>query len=186
MRVVSMSLPSRREGEDMRKRRAKPFDPRRAWLSSSSDCPITVASVSHAGHFLGHSVGTKDRKAGANWGAGPAADASRSAPEGGVRDADSATNPRAEGALRADQFGLQRRDNVRRLCCRADRAPGAAPTVFALGFKCLRRARGPRPGQYQPLVVAHRIFQGTAWYRRNERRMRSEPGRSRGVLSRGF
>jgi hypothetical protein len=42
--------------------------------------------------------------------------------------------------------------NVRRLCCRADRAPGAAPTVFALGFKHLRRARGPRPGQYQPLV----------------------------------
>jgi hypothetical protein len=76
--------------------------------------------------------------------------------------------------------------NVRRLCCRADRAPGAAPTVFALGFKRLRRARGPRPGQYQPLVVAHRIFQGTAWYRRNEWRMRSEPGRSRGVLSRGF
>jgi hypothetical protein len=51
--------------------------------------------------------------------------------------------------------------NVRRLCCRADRAPGAAPTVFALGFKRLRRARGPRPGQYQPLVARR----GAVWGR---------------------
>jgi hypothetical protein len=53
------------------------------------------------------------------------------------------------------------RQNVWRLCCRADRAPGAAPTAFALGFKCLRRARGPRPGQYQPLVVGRGPARGS-------------------------
>jgi hypothetical protein len=48
--------------------------------------------------------------------------------------------------------------NVWRLCCRADRAPGAATTVFSLGFRRLRRARGPRPGQYQPLVGWPGVF----------------------------
>jgi hypothetical protein len=70
-----------------------------------------------------------------------------------VREAEPGLMQRAEGELRADRFRLHAPDNVWRLCCRADRAPGAAPTVFALGFKRLRRARGPRPGQYQPLVV---------------------------------
>ena len=60
--------------------------------------------------------------------------------------------------------------NVRRLCCRADRAPGAAPTAFALGFKRLRRARGPRPGQYQPLVGWPRASQGRAKGRERRKR----------------
>ena len=84
------------------------------------------------------------------------------APRGGVRMADSALRPRAEGVLKHDQSGDWTPPNVWRLCCRADRAPGAAPTAFALGFKRLRRARGPRPGQYQPLVVGRGPVRGRA------------------------
>jgi hypothetical protein len=77
----------------------------------------------------------------------------RNAPATAREEWDQVLAGQAEGALRTDQSCLWTPDNVRRLCCRADRAPGAAPTAFALGFKRLRRARGPRPGQYQPLVV---------------------------------
>jgi hypothetical protein len=86
-----------------------------------------------------------------------------------VRMADSALRPRAEGVLKHDQSRDWTPPNVWRLCCRADRAPGAAPTAF-----CFRiYAFTPRPrAQARSVPAACSAALQTAVRRAWERRMR--------------